>query len=55
MAKHILNQGYCIELRQVCPQQDAQLQQTHVLFDRCNTVTQGKLKRLLKPCQKGLS
>ena len=37
MAKHILHQGYCIELCQVCPQQDAQLQRTNVIFDRCNT------------------
>ena len=37
MAKHILHQAYYIELRQVCPQQHAQLQRTHVLFDRCNT------------------
>ena len=37
MAKHILHQGHCVELRQVCPQPDAQLQRTHVIFDRCNT------------------
>ena len=37
MPEQRVHQGYRIELRQVCLRHDAQLQRTHVIFDRYDT------------------
>ena len=37
MAQQMIHQGYRVEFRQVCHQQDAQLQRTLEIFDRYNT------------------
>ncbi len=51
MAEQRIHGGCSVELRQVCDQQDEQLQRTHVIFDRYNRPRTSRI--LTTRCQRG--